>query len=779
MSAAGRGCLTVPALCALAACALLVAGCTRAKVGGAAGPAGEGDPGLPGVTSRSPALEARLRAALAAKGPAYRPRTHHLDPDGSPKYTNRLILEASPYLLQHAHNPVNWYPWGDEAFARARREGKPIFLSVGYSTCHWCHVMEAESFEDEEIARYLNEHYVAIKVDREERPDIDAVYMSAVQTLTGGGGWPMSVWLTADRRPFFGGTYFPPRDGERGARRGFLTLLTELATAYRADASRLGAEAGKLAAAVRQDLGGPSSSSMTSAGGGPAPDGAIIPVVVEQLKRGFDDANGGLRGAPKFPSSLPVRLLLRYARRTGDTEALRMATLTLDKMAAGGINDQLGGGFHRYSTDARWLVPHFEKMLYDNALLAVAYLEAHQTTGRADFARVARETLDYALAEMAAPSGAFYSATDADSDGVEGKFFVWSEPEIRAELGPGAVSERFIRYYGVTAAGNFEGRNILFVPNPDEKERAALAAARATLYAARARRIPPARDDKILAAWNGLMISALAQGGRLLGEPRYTAAAARAADFVVATMRRGGTLVRSYDGGRLGPPGFLEDHAFLAAGLFDLYEASFDLRWLRAALSLCAETERRFADPAAGAWFATSAEHETLLAREKPSYDGALPSGTSVAILNALRAASFTGDDHWRAIADRAFGALAEPLARRPLGLSEALLALDFRTDAAREVAVIWPSASSPAAAAPLLDAVRRAFLPNKVLAGSAEGEGLDALAAVAPFVAEKRALRGRPTAYVCERGRCELPTSDPIVLARQLARARGYAEGR
>jgi uncharacterized protein YyaL (SSP411 family) len=765
--------MKVPAMCVLVACALASAGCKRTT--GAASPAAEGDPGLPGIAGRSPALEARLRAALVAKGAAYRPRTHHLNPDGSPKYTNRLILEASPYLLQHAHNPVNWYPWGDEAFARAKREGKPIFLSVGYSTCHWCHVMEAESFEDEEIARYLNEHYVAIKVDREERPDIDAVYMSAVQSLTGSGGWPMSVWLTPERAPFFGGTYFPPRDGERGARRGFLRLLGELATTYRADPSRIVGEARKLADTVRQELGGPSSSSLVSTAAGGAPDGGIIPVLVDRLKRGFDEVNGGLGGAPKFPSSLPVRLLLRYHRRTGDAEALRMATVTLEKMAAGGINDQIGGGFHRYSTDARWLVPHFEKMLYDNALLAVAYLEAHQVTGRADFARVARETLDYVLVEMTAPAGGFYSATDADSEGVEGKFFVWSEPELRAALGVGSMTERFLRYYGATSAGNFEGRNILFVPKPDEEERASLADARAKLYAARSRRVPPARDDKVLAAWNGLMISALAQGGRVLGEPRYTGAAARAADWILTTMRPGAALARSYEGSRLGPPGFLEDYAFLAAGLFDLYEASFDPRWLREALALCGETERLFADPALGGWFATSANHETLLAREKPSYDGATPSGTSVAILDALRAASFTGDDRWRAIADRALGALGEPLARRPLGLSEALLALDFRTDVAREVAVIRPKASSPAAAEPLLAVMRRAFLPNKVLAAAAEGEGLGAVVAVAPFVAEKRALGGRTTAYVCERGRCELPTSDPTVLARQLARVRGY----
>jgi uncharacterized protein len=760
------GVTRLPRWRAVAACALLVVGCKQVTV--APAPA-RGDAG------EDPALTAKLRGALAAKGAAYRPRTHHLNPDGSPKYTNRLILEASPYLLQHAHNPVNWYAWGDEAFARAKREGKPIFLSVGYSTCHWCHVMEAESFEDEEIARTMNERYVAIKVDREERPDIDAVYMSAVQSLTGSGGWPMSVWLTPAREPFFGGTYFPPRDGARGARRGFLTLLTELADTYRADPGRVTTEAAKLAAAVRQELGGPEAAPMVSAGGATAPDAAVIRILVDHLKRAFDATNGGLQGAPKFPSSLPIRLLLRSHRRTGDADALRMATLTLEKMAAGGICDQIGGGFHRYSTDARWLVPHFEKMLYDNALLAVAYLEAHQVTGRADFARVARETLDYVLLEMTAPSGAFYSATDADSEGVEGKFFVWSEAEIRAVLGRGPAADRFIRAYGVTPAGNFDGSNILFVARADEKERAALSDARAKLYAARARRIPPARDDKILAGWNGLTISALALGGRVLGEPRYTSAAARAADFVVGKMRPGGVLARTFVDGRAGSPGFLEDHAFVAAGLFDLYEASFDPRWLREALVLCTETETLFADPATGGWFSTGAKHETLLAREKPSTDGATPSGTSVAIMNALRAATFSGDDHWRAIADRAFGALREPLARHPLGLAEALLALDFRTDVAREVAVVWPKQAGPAGAAPLLAVVRRSFLPNKVLAGSAEGEDLGALAGLAPFVAQKRALGGRSTAYVCERGRCELPTSDPNVLARQLARVRRY----
>jgi len=741
------------------------------------GGAGRGAAWLPGAPPPPPELTKRLRAALAVRqsaGQTYVPRTRHRV-GNAPRYTNRLIFETSPYLLQHAHNPVDWHAWGDEAFAEARRRGVPLFVSIGYSTCHWCHVMEVESFEDEEIARYLNAHYVCIKVDREERPDVDAVYMSAVQALTGSGGWPMSVWLTPDRAPFFGGTYFPPRDGDRGASQGFLTLLQRLSETYLKDPARIAQQASELASAVRRDLEGQAASTRTAAPAASVlpsglPDAGAIAQAVGTFKRSFDEQNGGLRGAPKFPSSLSVRLLLRVHRRTGDAEALRMATLTLEKMAAGGICDQLGGGFHRYATDATWLVPHFEKMLYDNALLAVDYLEAYQVTGRADFARIGRQTLDYLLAEMASPEGGFYSATDADSDGEEGKFFVWSDAELRSVLGPDA--DRFARYYGVTPGGNFQGRNILHVPHPDEAERAALDDARRRLYAVRARRVAPARDEKILAAWNGLAISALATGGRLLDDVRYVGAAARAADLVLSKLRVGGRLMRSFKDGRANQPGFLEDYALVAAGLFDLYEASFDPRWLREALALCNETERLFADPGEGGWFTTAADHEKLMARERPRADGPTPSGTSVALMNALRAGAFTGDDHWRAIADRALSTLRDALSERPTSLSDALLALDFRTDAAREVVVVWPKQAGPASAAPLLSILRRTFLPNRALAGSVEGDELAALATVAPIVEGKRALRGRSTAYVCERGHCQLPTSDPAVLRRQLGRS-------
>jgi uncharacterized protein YyaL (SSP411 family) len=721
----------------------------------------------PGAPAYDDALAARLAAALAAKGEGYVPRTHHLV-GKAPKYTNRLILETSPYLLQHAHNPVDWRAWGDEAFAEARRLHRPVFLSVGYSTCHWCHVMEGESFEDEEIARFMNEHYVCIKVDREERPDVDAIYMSAVQALTQSGGWPMSVWLTPAREPFFGGTYFPPRDGARGAGHGFLTVLRELADTYAKDGDRVARAAKSLADAVRKDM------EPESHAGGAQPAAAVIGETVDYFRRAFDTLEGGVRRAPKFPSNMPIRLLLRAYRRTRATDTLHMAELTLAKMAGGGMYDQLGGGFHRYSTDARWLVPHFEKMLYDNALLAAAYAEAAQVTGRADFARVARETLDYVSREMTTPDGAFYSATDADSEGEEGKFFVWSEKEIEDVLGRGPETSRFLRYYGVTAGGNFEGANILNAAHPDETEWAALAPARRKLYEVRARRVPPLRDDKVLAAWNGLMISGFAVAGRILGEPRYVAAAARAATFVLDHMRPGNRLARSFKDGRPGPAGFLDDYAFVVAGLLDLYEAGFERRFLEAARALADDTERLFADASGGGWFMTAGDHEALLAREKPAYDGAEPSGTSVALMNALRLATFTGDDRWRAVAERALSAIGGVLTTRPMAMTEALLALDWATDRPREIAIVLPRGAGPERAAPLLDVLRGRFLPNVVRAVVSEDD-VAALAKVAPFVEDKVARDGAPTAYVCERGACQLPTHDPAAFAQQLADVQPY----
>ncbi len=710
---------------------------------------------LPGAPAIPDALARRLADAARARA------------GGLHRYTNRLALERSPYLLQHAHNPVNWYPWGEEAFEEARRTGRPVFLSVGYATCHWCHVMERESFDDEGIARVLNERYVAVKVDREERPDVDQVYMAAVQLLAGGGGWPMSVWLTPDKEPFFAGTYFPPRDGARGAARGLLGILEEIAERWERHPARIRAATGSLVEAVRTALSRDEDPAEALPGPKPIED------AVASFVASFDGEHGGVHRAPKFPSSLPVRLLLRHHRRARDERSLHMAAFTLERMAAGGIHDQLGGGFHRYSTDVEWLVPHFEKMLYDNALLALAYAEAWQVTRRRDFARVVRQTLDWILRELASPEGGFYGAIDADSEGEEGRFYVWDEAEIRDVLG--ADADEIVRFHGVTPEGNFEGRNILWVPRPDEGTWETLAPLRARLLDARARRPRPLRDEKVLAGWNGLAISALAFGGRVLAEPRWIAAAAKAAEFVLGEMVRGGRLLRSWAAGVASVPAFLDDHAFVAQGLLDLFEATFDVRWLEAALDVSGRLERLFGDPEGGAWFTTAADHEPLLARGKPTQDGAEPSGASVALLDALRLSAFTADDRWRRIAEGALRHYASALEAQPAALTEMLLALDFATDAVREVVLVWPSGDPPPE--PFLSVLRETFLPNRALAGAPEGEGIARLGQVALVAAGKVAVGGQATAYVCEKGQCTLPAIAPEKLASQIAPVRPYRE--
>jgi len=738
---------------------------------------------LPGATDFDEVLVKKLSAKWAARDSAYRPRTRHLRPDGSPKYTNRLFLESSPYLLQHAHNPTNWYPWGDEAFERARKLGRPVLLSVGYSTCHWCHVMEEESFEDEEVARALNESYVAIKVDREERPDVDAIYMTAVQLLTGGGGWPMTVWLTPERKPFYGGTYFPARDGDRGARVGFLTLLRKLREVYDQQPDRVSKASGEIVRAVREGL-------SAGAAGDKLPDASALKEAFHHYRDSFDRTNGGLDGAPKFPSSLPVRFLLRYHRRTGDPQALRMASLTLEKMAAGGMYDHVGGGFHRYSTDAQWLVPHFEKMLYDNALLAMDYLEAYQATGREDFARVAREILRYVERDMTSPEGAFYSATDADSltpggRREEGYFFTWTPAEIEAAIGK-ERTRVFEALYDVTPAGNFEGRNVLHVrrplaeiaqelKQPPEKVRQQVEEARQALYTARSRRPAPLRDEKVLAAWNGLMISAYARAALVLGDTSYADRAARAAEFVLGKMRKSGRLRRSYKDGQARNEAVLEDYAFLAAGLLDLFEATNEVRWLKEAIALDAALERHYEDKSGG-FFLTPDDHEILLAREKPGYDGAEPSGNSVQALNLLRLHELTTEDRYRQRGDRALRAFKDRLAHAPAALSEMLLAVDFQLDVPKEIVIVTPR--SRAEAEPLLAGLRATFLPNRVLSVVAEGRDLAAEAKVVPLVEGKVARKGQATAYVCERQVCELPTTDPGVFLRQIRKVQPVAGG-
>ena len=737
---------------------------------------------LPGAGPFPEELALRLAQAVHARGEGHVPRTHHLV-DGRPRFTNRLALERSPYLLQHAHNPVSWWPWGPEAFAEARRTGRPVFLSVGYATCHWCHVMEGESFEDTEIAGVLNARYVPIKVDREERPDVDALYMTAVQLLTGGGGWPMSVWLTPDQEPFFGGTYFPPRDGVRGASRGFLGILGDIADLWGEDPAKVQRATASLVEAVRAALAAPPA----EAGVNPArPGPEAIESAVEYYRKVFDDRHGGIRRAPKFPSSLPVRLLLRHHRRAKDERSLQMATLTLEKMAAGGIHDQVGGGFHRYSTDAEWLVPHFEKMLYDNALLAIAYTEAWQVTGRRDFARVVRTTLDYLTREMTSPEGGLYSATDADSPGHDGRseeglFFVWTEAELREVLGVDA--EAFMAFHGVTPSlpgtsssatpgGNFEGRWVLHVPAPDEDRWEALAPQRARLHAARERRPRPLRDEKVLAGWNGLAISALALGGRVLAEPRWIAAAERAADFVLSRMVKDGRLLRRWLDGEAGVPAFLEDHAFLVQGLLDLHEATFAPRWLEEAAALAERAEVLFGDPEGGGWFSTATDHERLLAREKQTHDGAEPSGASVLLLDLLRLEAFTTEDRWRRAAEGALRFHARTLAEQPFSLAEMLLAVDFATDAAHEVVLVWPGGGPPPE--DFLAVLRRTFLPSRALTGAPEGEAITRLGRTAR-VAEGKVAAGRPTAYVCEKGQCRLPAIAAEKLAAQLAPVRPY----
>ncbi|MCZ6832455.1 MAG: thioredoxin domain-containing protein, partial [Acidobacteria bacterium] len=682
---------------------------------------------LPGAPLLGDDLRRRLAVRLQEMGADYEPRTRHHRPDGSPQYTNRLFLTTSPYLLQHAHNPVNWFPWGDEAFELAAKLNRPVLLSIGYSTCHWCHVMEEETFEDPEIAAVLNELYIPIKVDREVRPDVDAIYMQAVRLLSGGrGGWPLNVWLTPDREPFYGGTYFPARDGDRGTRSGFLTIIKKLSRIYQEEPERVTNTTGRVVPSIKAALEG----DMSPADGG-LPGVDALDLAAAFYAGQFDPVEGGLNRAPKFPSSLPVRFLLRSYWRTGDAKSLSMVSLSLRKMADGGMYDQVAGGFHRYSTDAKWLVPHFEKMLYDNALLAVDYLEGWQVTGDEQFARITAEILRYVGRDMTAPGGAFYSATDADSrkpDGhvEEGWFFTWTPDELEEILGRDDAQLVTVRY-GVTQAGNFEGRNILHVTLPltdvaaagglsVEETESRLQAAREKLYEARKARPAPLRDDKILVAWNGLMISAFARAGLAMDNNSYVEAAANAADFILLNIRDdNGRLWRSYKDDKAENPAFVEDYAFFIAALLDLYEAHGDPRWLREGLALQEILDRHYADGGRGGYYATADDHEELLAREKPARDGAEPSGNSVAALNLLRLATFTTDDRFRAAADQLLTGFAPLLVRSPAAVSEMLLALDWRLGRPREVVVVTAGRRDGSEA--LLAPVRRGFLPNRVLA--------------------------------------------------------------
>jgi uncharacterized protein YyaL (SSP411 family) len=591
---------------------------------------------------------------------------------------NRLIHATSPYLLQHARNPVDWYPWGEEALRKAREEDKPIFLSIGYAACHWCHVMERESFESEEIAALLNAGFVPIKVDREERPDLDEIYMTATQLYSGSGGWPMSVFLTPELKPFLAGTYFPPAD--RWGRPGFRTLLIRVAEMWRTERQKLEEQGERMAAAVRQISAGGEGQGTVSA--------ALLQKAVEQTARGFDPTHGGFGGAPKFPPSMRLELLLNRYREAPSLQLLGMIQLTLERMARGGMYDQVGGGFHRYSVDERWLAPHFEKMLYDNALLARVYALAYQQLGNWYFGRVAREIFDYVIREMTSPDGGFYSATDADSEGEEGKFFVWSPDEVEEALGK-EDGGLFCRIYDVTRHGNFEGHSI---PNLLKKSLdqwaeetgtgpealdACLQPHRRKLWERRESRVHPLLDDKILAGWNGLMIRAFAEGFRVFQDERYRGAAERAADFVLTHLRQGDRLVRSYREGKAHLNAYLEDYAYLAVALLDLHRVTGAKRWLDEGLGLVAQMDAFFWDEASGAYFFTSNDHEPLIARVKSLQDGATPSGGSMAALALIRAARLTGEDRFRARAGRLLARAAPMMDEMAAGFPNMLVAAD------------------------------------------------------------------------------------------------------
>jgi uncharacterized protein len=678
---------------------------------------------------------------------------------------NRLIGATSPYLLQHAHNPVDWYPWGEEALARARAEDKPILLSIGYSACHWCHVMERESFEDEATAALMNEHFVPVKVDREERPDIDDIYMAATLAMNQGqGGWPMTVFVTPDQEPFFAGTYFPPED--RYGRPGFKTVLTRIADLWARDRVGLKAQAAEVVRYLQE-------------GSRPAPGAAVgeaeLRTALTQFEREFDERWGGFGHAPKFPPATGLGLLLRCHRRFADPDALAMVRVTLDRMARGGMYDQVAGGFSRYSVDERWLVPHFEKMLYDNALLARAYLEGYQATGDTFHQRIATEILDYVLREMAAPEGGFYSATDADSEGEEGKFFVWTPGEIREAVGEPEQARRFCAYYDITERGNFEGRSIPNTPRPlpevaaelglvPAELEASLATARAAVYKARLQRVPPALDDKVLTAWNGLMIGALAEGHRVLGDPRYGEAARRAADFVLATLRDDrGRLLRTYRAGTAHLAAYLEDYAYLAEGLLDLYEAGAPRLYLDEAARLARHIVDDYAAEGGG-FYSTARDHESLVVRHREGHDGATPAANGTAAHVLARLSFHLDRPELREQALLAVRAYGKAIQRHPRAFAKTLCAVDLLLGGPLELGLVGPLGDAGLEA--LRREVGRHYVPNRIVAHHDPAEGGSTL----PLLAGKTLVGGRAALYVCRDFACRRPVTEADEVAEALA---------
>jgi uncharacterized protein YyaL (SSP411 family) len=670
---------------------------------------------------------------------------------------NRLANETSPYLLQHAHNPVDWYPWSEEALERARREDKPILLSIGYAACHWCHVMERESFEDDATARLMNEHFVNVKVDREERPDLDSIYMSAVQAMTGHGGWPMTMFLTPEGVPFFGGTYFPPAD--RMGMPSFRRVLAGVADAYHNRRDEVLRSSDEL---TRIYL--PATAAMRSTG-------ALTPTLLERAWRSiaqrYDARQGGFEGAPKFPQAMALDFSLRYWRRTGTAHALEVAAHSFRRMARGGIYDQVGGGFHRYAVDAVWLVPHFEKMLYDNALLSRLGVHLWQATGDAETRRVTEETVDWAIREMMSPEGGFYSSLDADSEGEEGKFYVWSAAELEEVLGEDAKLAG--RYWGVSPEGNFEGHNILHVPNDPSavaaregvepsRLHATVARARAALYERRAARVWPGRDDKVLASWNGLMLRAVAEGARAFARDDWRAAAVRSGEFLARELVRDGRVLRSWKEGRARIAGFLEDHAAVALGFLSLYELTFDAAWLTRARVLGDGMVASFWDDTTNAFFDTAHDHERLITRPRDVTDNATPSGTSLAVELLLRLAELYRDADLQRRATWTLETLAAPVEQHGAAFGHLLGAADLAIHGATEVAIVGDPTSSEFRA--LTAEVSRQYLPALVMAAGTPGDR----AGIA-LLEDRLAREGRATGYVCRQYLCAEPTSDPLRL--------------
>ncbi len=685
-----------------------------------------------------------------------------MDADSGTHHANRLLHEKSPYLLQHAHNPVDWYPWGEEAFKKAREEDRPIFLSIGYATCHWCHVMERESFEDPEVARLLNDSFVGIKVDREERPDVDQVYMAVCQDLTGGGGWPLTIVMTPDKLPFFAGTYIPREN--RFGRVGMLELLPLLAEYWRDRRPELARVASSITTSVQR---------LSTSRRGAALGEETLASAHRTFARLHDSIHGGFGGPPKFPTPHNLSFLLRHWRRTGDDSTLAMVETTLRAMRRGGIYDQVGSGFHRYSTDIEWLVPHFEKMLYDQALLALAYVEAWQATGKDEYAATSHEILEYVLRDMTSPEGAFYSAEDADSEGVEGKFYVWTEDQLREVLDPDEV-DLAREVYGVRAEGNFSdetigaaaGANILHLSGAyEDPER--VEAVRQKLFAAREKRVRPLRDDKVLTDWNGLMIAALARAAQAFGDTRYSEAAGRAARFVLDNLRDSkGKLLHRWRDGEAAVVASLDDHAFLVWGLTELYEATFDVRWLEEALALNDEMLARFLDTEGGGFFFTPGDGEALLVRAKSIHDGALPSGNSVAALNLLRLGRLTGRPHLERQAADLMSAFAGDVADTPASHAHLLQAVDFSLGPTYEIVIAGHPLAEDTRA--MVEALGKVFLPNKVVVLRPPGPEPD-IARVVEYVAPMDSIGGRATAYVCRGYECQMPTTYPAVMMQLL----------